>query len=260
MTETAIITGASGGIGYELAKLFAADGISLLLIARSAGKLQQLQHELQQKHPQIKIHVLSTDLSVPDAALDVYNFARTQGLKVSYLVNNAGFGLYGKFYETDWKTEAEMIQLNITTVAQLTKLFLPDMIYARKGKIMNVASVAAFVPGPFMSVYYATKAFVLSFSEAIAAELRDKNVTVTALCPGPTETGFESAANLEESKLFKGKKLPDAEEVARYGYKAMQQGKTVAVHGWDNKLLMFSVRFAPRVLVRQAVKWMSEKA
>ncbi|MGZ5283617.1 MAG: SDR family NAD(P)-dependent oxidoreductase, partial [Bacteroidia bacterium] len=214
----------------------------------------------QQQYPQIKIHILSIDLSEPDAAIGIYNFVKTQGIQINYLVNNAGFGLYGKFHETDWKTEAQMIQLNITALTQLTKLFLPDMIYAGKGRILNVASVAAFVPGPYMAVYYATKAYVLSFSEAIAAELKDTNITVTALCPGPTETGFEAAANLEESKLFRGKKLPNATEVAKYGYRAMQKGKTVAIHGWDNKLLMFSVRFAPRSLVRKAVKWMSEKA
>jgi short-subunit dehydrogenase len=260
MEKTAIITGASSGIGYEIAKLFAADGISMLLVARSADKLQQLQTELQQKYPALKIHILSIDLSKANAAVELFNFAQTQGLQVEYLVNNAGFGAYGYFHETDWDTEAQMIALNITALTQLCKLFLPAMLYAGKGKILNVASTAAFVPGPLMAVYYATKAYVLSFSEALATELKGKNITVTALCPGPTETGFESTANLEESKLFRNQKVATAEEVAEYGYKAMMKGRTIAIEGLGNKFMTFSVRFSPRWLVRRMVKWMSEKA
>ena len=260
MKKTAIITGASGGIGYELAWLFAADGISMLLVARSTDKLSQLQAALTQKYPTIEIHILSVDLGKPNAAVEVFNFAQTQGLEINYLVNNAGFGAYGYFYETDWVTEAQMISLNITALTQLCKLFLPSMLYAGGGKILNVASTAAFVPGPLMAVYYATKAYVLSFSEALATELKNKNITVTALCPGPTETGFETTANLQQSKLFKGKKIPGANEVAKYGYKAMMKGDTVAVHGLGNKIMMFSLRFSPRWAVRNVVKWMSRKA
>ncbi len=260
MKNIALITGASSGIGYELAKLFGADGTDMLLVARSGDKLKKLQAELEQKHAGLKVYVLSADLSAPDAAVHIYNFTQTQGLQVSWLVNNAGFGLYGNFHETDWQAEGQMIQLNITALSQLTKLFLPGMLYAGKGRILNVASIAAFVPGPFMAVYYATKAYVLSFSEAIAEELKNKGITVTALCPGPTETGFEEAANLQESKLFRGKKLPSAAEVAKFGYKAMMKGETVAIHGWDNKLMMLGIRFSPRFMVRKIVRWMSEKA
>ncbi|HEX7414176.1 MAG TPA: SDR family NAD(P)-dependent oxidoreductase, partial [Bacteroidia bacterium] len=182
-----------------------------------------------------------------------------QNIKVDYLINNAGFGDFGMFYETDWNKELHMINLNITTLTQFTKLYLKEMVQRKSGKIMNVASTAAFQPGPTMAVYFATKAYVLSFSEAIGNEVRDKGVTVTALCPGATESGFMAAAAMEESKLFKGKKIPTSREVAEYGYIAMINGKSVAIHGLMNYIMANAVRFVPRNWVVNLVRKIQEK-
>ena len=195
-----------------------------------------------------------------NAAIDVYNELSKQNIQIDYLINNAGFGDYGLFYKTDWEKEYRMINLNITALTQLCKLILPDMVKRGSGKIMNVASTASFQPGPGMAVYYATKAYVLHFSEAINSEVRNKGVTVTALCPGATESGFSTAASMEDSKLFKGKKLPSSAEVARYGYHAMMNGKSVAIHGLMNYLMANSVRFAPRSWVVALVKSIQAKA
>lgn len=249
---TALITGASGGIGLELAMLHAELGGDLVLVARSGAKLEALQSELERRYP-IRVHTIVSDLSQPDASMAVYEAVRQQDIIVDYLINNAGFGDFGYFSETDWQKEAQMISLNIIALTQLTKLFIGDMVLRRSGKIMNLASTASFQPGPFMSVYFATKAYVLHFSEAIAFELRSKGITVTALCPGPTESGFQAAAAMEESRLFKGKKLPTAKQVAAYGYRAMMQGKAVAIHGFRNRLIAGMVRFAPRNWVLRIV-------
>jgi short-subunit dehydrogenase len=165
------------------------------------------------------------------------------------LINNAGFGDFGMFVDSDWSKELQMINLNITTLTQFTKLYLKDMVKRRNGKIMNVASTAAFQPGPIMAVYFATKAYVLSFSEAVDNEVRDKGVTITALCPGATESGFQAAAAMEESNMVKGKKLPTSKDVAVFGYAQMMKGKTVAIHGLMNWILANSVRFTPRSIV-----------
>jgi short-subunit dehydrogenase len=259
MSKTALITGASGGIGLELAKLFAKDKINLLLVARSGNKLAALAGSFEQQYG-ITAKWLATDLTAATAAQEVFDYCRNNQLSVDYLVNNAGFGDFGFFAESDWTKQLQMINLNITTLTHLTRLFLPGMIEKRFGKIMNVASTAAFQPGPTMSVYYATKAYVLSFSEAISNELEKKGVTVTALCPGATESGFQQAAAMEESRLVKGKKLPSSEEVAEYGYKAMMRGKVVAIEGWKNAALVFSTRFSPRWMVRKIVRSMQDKA
>lgn len=256
---TALITGASNGIGLELAKQFAADNINVVLVARSQSKLAELALELESKY-KIKTYVVAKDLGQPGAAAEVYNWCGSQGIAIDYLVNNAGFGDFGFFHESDWTKQEQMIALNITTLTHLTHLFLPAMVQRGFGKILNVASTAAFQPGPTMSVYYATKAYVLSFSEAISNELEGKGVTVTALCPGATESGFQSAAAMEESKLVKGKKLPTSAEVAAYGYRAMKKGKVVAIHGFMNAILATSIRFTPRPLVRKIVRSMQDKA
>jgi hypothetical protein len=180
-------------------------------------------------------------------------------LQIDYLINNAGFGDFGFFAQSNWDKQLQMINLNITTLTHLTHLFLPAMIKNKYGRVMNVASTAAFQPGPTMSVYYATKAFVLHFSEAIANELEGSGVTVTALCPGATESGFQSAAAMEESKLVKGKKLPSSAEVAQYGFNAMMNGKKVAIHGMMNYLMANSIRFTPRALVLKVVRMMQDK-
>ena len=243
--KTALITGASNGIGLELAKVHASKGDHLVLVARSKSKLEALKTELENQF-KIKVLIIEKDLSAPNAAKEVYEQTSKANIQIDYLINNAGFGDFGMFYETDWNKESEMIQLNITTLTHFTKLYLQDMVKRKSGKIMNVASTAAFQSGPTMAVYYATKAYVLSFSEAIDNEVRDKGVTVTTLCPGATESGFQAAAAMEESALVKGKKLPTSKEVAEYGYKAMMQGKTVAIHGFMNAVMANAVRFLPR--------------
>jgi len=259
MKKTALITGASSGIGMELARIHASKGDNLVLVARRKDKLEALKTELE-KHNGITVFVIEKDLSVADAAQEIYNETSSQKITIDYLVNNAGFGDFGKYHESNWDKQAMMIQLNVTTLTQLCKLYLNDMIKRGNGKIMNVASTAAFQPGPLMSIYYATKSFVLHFSEAIANEVKDKGITVTALCPGATKSGFEEAADLGESKLFKGKKLPSSKVVAIYGYKAMMKGKVVAIHGLMNKIMAGSVRFTPRALVIKVTRMIQDKA
>ncbi len=259
MKKTALITGASGGIGLELARVHASKGDDLVLIARNQVKLEALKTELETEY-NTEVLIIAKDLSIPNAAQDVYNETMQKGIQIDFLINNAGFGDFGMFYETDWNKEHQMIELNITALTQFTKLYLQDMVKRNSGKIMNIASTASFQPGPTMAIYYATKAYVLHFSEAIANELKDKNVTVTALCPGATESGFQAVAEMEESKLVKGKKLPSSKEVAKYGYKAMMKGKTVAIHGFMNAVLANSVRFMPRKMVTAITRSVQDKA
>ena len=250
---TALVTGASSGIGLEFAKLLASKNYNLIIIARNEEKLNSLKKELESKHG-IQVIVKAKDLSKPEVAREIYDDLHKQNIKISLLINNAGFGEHGHFLNTSWQKESDMIQVNITSLMRLTKVFLEDMVAQGAGRILNVASVAAFMPGPFMATYFATKAFVLSFSEAIANELKGTGVTVTALCPGPTESGFQATANVEETNLVKGKKLPSSKKVAEFGYKALMRGKTVAVHGFMNRLQVFGVRFIPRSIVRAIVR------
>jgi short-subunit dehydrogenase len=259
MKKTALITGASNGIGLELAGIFASKGVDLVLVARNKIRLDDLKLELEKDYG-ISVHTIGMDLASVNSAQQVYDETSKQNIRVDYLINNAGFGDLGMFYETDWNKELQMINLNITTLTQFCKLYLRDMINRGSGKIMNVASTAAFQPGPMMAVYYATKAYVLHFSEAIGNEVRDKGITVTALCPGPTETGFQSAAAMEESNLVKGKKLATSKQVAEFGYKALMKGNPVAIHGLKNWLLVNSVRMAPRKLIVKVVRKMQEKS
>lgn len=256
---TALITGASGGIGLELAKIHAAKKDDLILVARSAAKLEALAHELRKLHG-IKVFTLATDLSEADAATQVFAYTTGNNLEVDYLINNAGFGDFGLFAGSDWKKQHRMMELNMTTLTHLCHLYLPGMIRRRAGKIMNVASTAAFQPGPTMAVYYASKAYVLHFSEALSNELKNTGVTITTLCPGPTESGFQEAAAMEESRLVKGRKMPSSYEVAQYGYKAMMQGKTVAIHGLMNYLMANAIRFTPRSIALKVVRFIQDKA
>jgi short-subunit dehydrogenase len=256
--RTALVTGASGGIGLELSRVLAREGNDLVLIARSAEKLEALAAELADKYG-AKVKVMSKDLAHPAAPAEIFSRLKNENIHIDMLVNNAGFGLYGPFAGTSWQKEQMMIDLNVRALTELTKIFLPDMISSKYGRILNVASTAAFQPGPLMAVYYASKAYVLSFSEAIANELKGTGVTVTALCPGPTESGFYDAAALHESKLFEGKKLPTSAEVAEYGYSAMMKGKTVAIHGTMNWIMANSVRFTPRKVVAAVVRMMQER-
>jgi short-subunit dehydrogenase len=245
---TALITGASNGIGLELAKVHASKGGDLVLVARNKSKLDELKTELENQY-KVSVYTIGKDLSAINSAQEIYDETTKQNIQIDYLINNAGFGDFGMFVETEWNKELQMINLNITTLTQFTKLYLQDMVKRRSGKIMNVASTAAFQSGPIMAVYFATKAYVLSFSEAVNNEVSDKGVTITTLCPGATESGFQSAAAMEESNLVKGKKLPTSKEVAEYGYASMMKGKTVAIHGLMNWIMANSVRFVPRAIV-----------
>ena len=258
MKNTALITGASNGIGLELAKIHASKGGDLVLVARNKFKLDEIKIELE-KQFKISVYTIGKDLSLTNAAQEIFNETNKENIQVDYLINNAGFGDFGMFAETDWNKELQMINLNITSLTHFTKLYLQDMVKRRSGKIMNVASTAAFQSGPTMSVYCATKAYVLSFTEAISNEVIDKGITVTALCPGATETGFQAAGGLDDSKLFKDKKLPTAKEVAQYGYASVIKGKTVAIHGIMNYLMSNSIRFIPRSLVLKISRKMLDK-
>jgi uncharacterized protein len=246
----ALITGGSVGIGGALADVFAEHGHDLILVSRNREKLEARGTEIQQKY---RVHVtcLPEDLSDPTAPKRLHDAVRERGLDVHYLVNNAGVGLYGKFSNTDLTAELKMIQLNLTSIVDLTKRFLPAMIERKSGRILNVASTAAFVPGPWMSVYYATKAFLLSFSEAIDYELKPNGITVTALCPGPTESEFKMRAGSQRSRLFQAFVMK-AEPVARVGYDAMMNGRAVAVPGIRNKLIPVTIRLVPRSMLARA--------
>lgn len=254
--KTALITGASSGIGKALAHEFARDGYHLVLAARSVGKMQALADELQQRYP-VTVTVVGADLETSDGAQKLHADIKARNITLSALVNNAGYGTFGEFKDSALAPELAMMQLNMNTVVMLTKLFLPDLI-ATRGKVLNTASTAAFQPGPYMAVYYATKAFVLSFSEAIAAELAPHGVTVTALCPGPTASGFQDKADMHASSLVKGKNLPTSEHVASKGYRALQRGQRVYIPGCMNWSLAQSVRFTPRNIVTALVKRMSQ--
>ena len=245
----ALITGASGGIGMELARLFASEGHNLVLVARSADKLEELASTLSTRH-RIDVRTFACDLSEEDAAERVYAFTRTEGLVVDNLVNNAGFGDQAAFVDSDWERQRGMVQVNIVALMQLTYLYGQDMRDRGFGHILNLSSVAAFCAGPYMSIYYASKAFVLSFSEAVGEELRGTGVTVTALCPGPTNTGFERAANMEGSKMFTMGHPATAWGVASRGYRAMQRGKPVVYDGAFTKAVNVASRIAPRAVTR----------
>ncbi|HEV2707493.1 MAG TPA: SDR family oxidoreductase [Pyrinomonadaceae bacterium] len=254
---SALVTGASGGIGEELARLLAADGHNLVLVARRRDKLESLAAELSQRHG-IRARALAADLARTQAPQEIFAELRDAGEAIDVLINNAGFGSYGLFAETDARTELDLLQVNIVALTHLTKLFLPMMIARRRGRIMNVASTAAFQPGPLMAVYYASKAYVLSFSEALSNETEGTGVTVTALCPGPTETGFVAAAGLGESKLF-DRAVMDARTVAEEGYRAMLSGKPVVIPGLRNALMARAARIAPHSLVMKVVRRIQEQ-
>lgn len=253
--QTALITGASSGIGYELTKLFARDGYDLALVARDRQKLDALAHTMRQQHG-ISARVLPVDLSLPTSPEAIWR--ELESSSVDVLVNNAGFGTYGEFAHADVSEQLRMIQVNVTALTHLTRLFLPGMIQRRTGKILNVASTAAFQAGPLMAVYYASKAYVLSFSEAVANELRGSGVSVTALCPGPTTTDFQHRAGMGHTRLMSGR-IMDAETVARAGYRGLMTGKAVVIPGIRNRLLALVVRLLPRDVVTHMVRRIQEQ-
>jgi short-subunit dehydrogenase len=258
MNKTALITGASGGIGLELARIHASKGDDLVLVARNGDRLAEVKSELESMY-NVKVRFLVRDLKVSYAAEKVFDEVGHHGIDIDYLINNAGYGDYGLFAESDWEKQEGMINLNITALAHLTRLFLPGMISRRGGKILNVSSLAAFQPGPGMSVYFATKAFVLSFSEALNNELKEKGITVTALCPGSTESKFHEVA-LGDPKLVRERKMMSAQKVAETGYNAMMKGNPVVIPGFKNSFLVFASRFIPRdVVVKQTRKIQENK-
>lgn len=245
----ALVTGASSGLGKEIARILANEGFGLLLVARREDKLRALKDELEAAHG-IEVLVFPADLAREDTALDVYDFVLGRNLHIDVLINNAGFGDSGAFHEADWQRQRDMVQVNVVVLMQLMHLFVPHMVERGAGMVMNLASAAAFCPGPYMSVYYASKAYVLSFSEALHEELKGTGVTVTALCPGPTATGFEAAADMgSNSTMFRH--ADDAATVAKRGCEAMMKGKAVSLQGAITKRLAFAVRLVPRSVARK---------
>ncbi len=257
-SKTALITGASGGIGNELAKLFARDRHNLVLVARSADRLAKAAEELQQSGVSVKTFAL--DLGQSPAPKFLFDQLQREGIVLDILINNAGFGAYGNFVEMSENEILGQINLNITALTELTRLFLPGMVARRSGRVMNVASTAGFQPGPLMAVYYATKAYVISFSEAIANEVKDSGVTMTCFCPGATETGFAKRAGNDKTRVFTNPGVMTAEQVALDGYRAVMEGKTLAISGARNWLVAQSTRFAPRKMVTAISRWVSESS
>ncbi len=252
--EIVLITGASSGIGWELANLFAADGSELILVARRLDKLEELSKQLQEKHGTTST-LIQMDLSNPGAAEELFSKVQKSGKQVDVLVNNAGFGQIGRFEEIPLERHTKMCELNIVALTQLTHLFVSQMISRDSGAILNIGSTAAFQPGPNSAVYYASKAFVLSFSEALHAELWGKNVSVTCLCPGPTQTEFGDDSKMGTLPMFKNN-LMSAESVAKAGYRGLRKKKRLVVPGLFNNLLSFSNRLAARPFSLWVVKWM----
>jgi short-subunit dehydrogenase len=254
----ALITGASSGIGAELAKLSAADGHDLVLVASSRDELQARADELTQRYGN-SVRVLPKDLSEPNAAQAIFDELQGAGIAVEILINNAGFAIYGLFWRNDTRLTLDMLRVNVVALAHLTRLILPQMVERAHGRVLNVASTAAFQPGPLMAAYYASKAYVLSFSEAVANELKGTGVTMTVLCPGPTRTRFEQRAGLDLSRLSKWVPVSDAQTVARAGYQAMMQGKTIVIPGLLNRVVAFSARLAPRRVVTAIARALQER-
>jgi uncharacterized protein len=253
----ALVTGASGGLGRAFAELLAADGHDLVVVARQEDKLRDLAGLLTSRHGTRTV-IIAEDLSRPDAPGAVASRVAAEGLDIEVLVNNAGFGGLGPVASQPLAASVGMIQVNVTALTALTRLFLPAMLARHRGRIVNVSSTAAFQPGPLMAVYYATKAYVHSFSEALAAELEGTGVTVTAFAPGPTRTGFQEAAGMTSIRLVAGRALPDAFAVARIGYRGMMQGKRSVVPGLANRIGAQLHRFLPRRWLTAFVKRLQE--
>jgi len=256
----AVVTGASSGIGWEFAKVLAREGYDVFALARREERLKQLKQEIEDEFGQDVVPIV-VDLSQPVELENAYKTARAHSQNIEVLINNAGFGLYGPFQESDLNTNLQMIDLNIRALTHLTQLAVADFTSEKRlGYICNVASTAAFQPGPLMAIYFATKAYVLSFSEAIAEELAEKNVYVSALCPGPTKSEFGNVANFGTHGDLSKVKLPTSQEVAEYGYRSMKAGKPAAIHGTLNWVLASANRLAPREVVTRLARKMIERA
>ena len=254
----ALVTGASGGIGAELCRLLATDGHDLVLVARSEERLASFAEELARDYG-IRAVPLACDLTQEDAAVVLHQATSDAGIVVDTLANDAGFGCHGAFLESDWERQRQLIQVNVIALTQLSYLYGIDMLGRGHGRILNVASAAAFGPGPYMGGYYASKAWVLSLSQALSAELRGTGVTVTALCPGPTATRFEETADLEGSRMFSHFGVQSARSVAKRGYRAMMAGRAVAYHSPITHVFNIGSRLAPRAVVTRAVEWVNGK-
>ncbi len=252
MRKTALITGASAGFGVEFARLFARHHNDVILTARRSDRLAELAASLEAECD-INAHVIVADLAAHDGAQGLFDEVQERGLDVEYLVNNAGFGTFGPFVETDPDESMDLVRVNIAALTELTALFLPAMVERRSGRVLNVASAAAFQPGPLMATYYASKAYALHFSEALNEELEGTEVSVTALCPGPVMTEFQQVAGMETSGLVLNKRLISIEEVVEAGYEAMMRGKAYVIPGIGPRLLSFGVRFMPRRFVTKFV-------
>jgi uncharacterized protein len=250
--ETVLITGASSGIGLELAKMFAADKSDLVLVARNREALEKLGEELRRERG-VDVLVEPHDLADAAAPQAIFDSLTGKGMFVDVVVNNAGFGLLGAIAELPALQQLEMIQVNVAALTHLSRLFLPGMMERGRGGILNVGSTAGFQPGPNMAVYYATKAYVLSFTEALAEELAGTKIKVTCLAPGPTATGFAALARAEDALLFH-LGVMDAKSVASIGYRGFRRGKVLVIPGFRNKFMAFAVRFGPRMVVRKIVK------
>jgi len=256
-SNTALITGASGGIGWELARIHAQKKGDVVLVARSQDKLEALKTKLEATY-QVRVTVIVEDLAQPDAAQRIFDETEKLGITVDTLINNAGFGGHGLFHQREFTAEHAMMQVNMITLTQLTHLYLKGMIARKQGRILNVSSTASFIPGPLQAVYYATKAFVTSFTQAVAEEVIEYNVTVTALCPGAVDTGFVKAGDLEGVEVFK--KAKSASSVAKCGYQAMERGQLVAFNEGGLKFILnWVVPFMPRKAVLKLSRQTMEK-
>ena len=243
INKSCLITGAAAGLGYEFSKLAIADGYDLILIDIDTDKLIEVKKELEKSNSE-KIIIISKDLCKPNIADEIYN--EIKGQNVEMLINNAGFGVFGEFSKTDWQREENMMNLHMLTSTHLTKLVIKDMVNADKGKILNVSSLAAFQPGPLMAIYYASKSFLLSFTEAVAREIKGTGVSISVLCPGPTKTNFQSTVSENTSENKIAVNMASVVEVASYGYKKMKKGKIVIIPGVMNQFLSLLPRFLPR--------------
>jgi short-subunit dehydrogenase len=257
MAQTALITGASAGIGKALAEQFAADRYHVVLVARRADGLAKIKVYLESKYA-VLVTVIPVDLSKPEAARQLVEHLKNEGILVDVLVNNAGFGVYGSFVHTSWQSESELLELQVRSLTCLTKYLLPAMLEKGEGGIINVASTAAYQPGPLMAVYYASKSYVLSFTEALAGELKGSGITVTALCPGPTITEFARRAELTDVMLFEAGGM-SAADVARVGYAGYLRGKTTVIPGIWNRIMAYAVKLVPTKVKLTVVKQLHRK-
>lgn len=257
MKNVSLITGASSGIGKELALIHAEKGGNLVIVARDRKKLEELKKEIEDKYA-VSVFLIVKDLSLPNAGKEIYLKVKEARIEIDYLINNAGFGGIGKFYEREWDKDLAMINLNIIALTELTRMFLPDFVKRNKGRILNTSSTASFFPGPLQAVYFATKAYVTSFSNALAEELHDTNVTVTALLPGSTKTEFGKISGMDKTMMFR--KTASARSVAQEGYDAMMVGKLNVISGitFFQKILFLLIPFLPKKMLLKQIRIMQE--